>query len=84
VQTLSGHLGVLQEGTRAKIRSVAGPQWFKERMYELGLLPGVTVTLVKRTPFGGPIVIEFLTQRLAVSYKEANWIHVDVLGTEPQ
>lgn len=84
MQTFSRHLSDLQEGTSAKIRSIGGPQRFRERMYELGLLPGVNVTLIKRTPLGGPVIVEFLTQRLALSSKEARWIHVDVSSFEPE
>ncbi|HHY43214.1 MAG TPA: ferrous iron transport protein A [Coprothermobacter sp.] len=80
MQTFNVHLSDLPEGTSAKVRSVVGPRWFRERMYELGLLPGITVEVVKRTPLGGPIIVEFLTQRLALSLKEAHWIHVDVLS----
>jgi len=80
VQTLNVHLNDLREGTTAKVRSIVGPKWFRERIFELGLLPGITVTVVKKTPLGGPIIVEFLTQRLALSRKEAHWIHVDVLS----
>ncbi|NPV89045.1 ferrous iron transport protein A [Coprothermobacteraceae bacterium] len=79
MQTLNVKLQDLAEGASGKIRFIAGPPWFRQRMYELGLLPGVQVKLVKRAPLGGPIVVEFLTQRLALSPKEANWIHVDVV-----
>jgi len=48
VQTLNVHLSDLREGTTAKVRSIVGPKWFRERIFELGLLPGITVTVVKK------------------------------------
>lgn len=42
-------------GTTAVLHRLGGSRAFRRRLMELGLLPGTTLQVVGRAPFGGPV-----------------------------
>ncbi len=54
---------------------------FTERLQELGLTPGTTLTIVRRAPFKGPLEISYgHSSRLAVRPNEGTTILVKQIG----
>jgi len=51
---------------------------FMKRLTDMGLTPGVTVTVVKSAPFLGPVEITVRGSRLALGRGMANRIFVEV------
>lgn len=56
-------------GWRRTVLSVEGPG--RAELEREGLLPGSTVVVTTRTPFGGPLVVELGRTRLAISAEVA-------------
>jgi len=52
-------------GWRRTVLSIEGPG--RDELEREGLLPGSTVVVTTRTPFGGPLVVELGRTRLAIS-----------------
>ena len=48
----------------------------KPRLLELGLIPGVDIRFIKRTPFGGPIEVKVRDFYLSIRLDDANSILV--------
>lgn len=61
----------LKPGHSVEITGFSGEEIFRERMHELGLRVGTTVTILGRAPFGGPLLIRFNTSFLALRNEEA-------------
>ncbi len=61
-------------GLLVTVRSVQGPESLRRRLLEMGLVPGTTVSVVRRAPLGDPIEISLRGYRLSLRTAEA--IHV--------
>ena len=48
----------------------------KPRLLEMGLIPGVDIRFIKRTPFGGPIEVKIRDFYLSIRLDDANTILV--------
>lgn len=48
----------------------------KPRLLEMGLIPGVDIRFIKRTPFGGPIEVKVRDFYLSIRLDDANSILV--------
>ena len=66
----------LPVGTSAKVVSVNGNNAITKRLMEMGVVPGVSVRLVKSAPFGDPIEIRVRGYSLAMRKSEADQIEV--------
>ena len=53
----SGTLAALKPGQTAKIVALDGKGPLVQRLYEMGLLEGFNVTLVRRAPLGDPLEV---------------------------
>lgn len=73
-------LSTLTAGRSAVIREVDGEAKLRRRLLELGLLPGTTVTVWKRAPFGDPIQLHLRGFVLTLRASEAEQIRVEVQG----
>lgn len=71
-------LSTLTAGTSAVIREIEGEGKLRRRLLELGLLPGKTVTVRKRAPFGDPIQLHLRDYDLTLRASEAEKIRVEV------
>lgn len=63
-------------GTSAKVVSVNGNNAITKRLMEMGVVPGVSVRIVKSAPFGDPIEIRVRGYSLAMRKSEADKIEV--------
>ena len=66
----------LQIGTTAKVVAVKGNNAVTRRLMEMGIVPGVSVKVVKTAPFGDPIEIRVRGYSLAMRKAEAETIEV--------
>ena len=63
-------------GTRVTIIRVSGERFFRRRLLEMGLLPGVTISPKKRAPLGDPIEVAVRGGRISIRRAEARCIEV--------
>lgn len=63
-------------GAEARVVSVAGEGRVTRRLMEMGVIPGVTVSVVKKAPFGDPIEVRVRGYSLAMRRSEADAIEV--------
>ena len=66
----------LPKGANAKVVSVSGDNAITRRLMEMGVVPGVSVKVIKSAPFGDPIEIRLRGYSLAVRKSEADTIEV--------
>lgn len=64
-------------GGKAKVKSVNGNGQITKRLMEMGIVPGVTVRVVKSAPFGDPLEIRVRGYNLAMRKSEAQTIEVE-------
>jgi Fe2+ transport system protein FeoA len=69
----------LKPGQSARIIALEGRGPLVQRLYEMGLLEGAKVTLVRRAPLGDPLEIRILGYGLSLRSAEAAWIKVELL-----
>ncbi|MBE3596697.1 MAG: ferrous iron transport protein A [Hydrogenibacillus sp.] len=66
-------------GGTAVIRDLSSaPGWLRERLFAIGLFPGVRIRVERRMPLGGPIVVSFDGQMFALRPKDGRPIGVEV------
>ena len=68
----------LPRGENARVIAVKGTGAVTRRLMEMGVIPGVGVSVVKAAPFGDPIEIRVRGYSLAMRKNEADSIEVDV------
>ncbi|MEJ7860181.1 MAG: ferrous iron transport protein A [Pyrinomonadaceae bacterium] len=66
----------LPVGITAKVISVNGNNAISKRLMEMGVVPGVSVRVVKSAPFGDPLEIRVRGYHLAMRKNEADAIEV--------
>ena len=70
------NLTSLPIGAIAKVLSVKGDNPITKRLMEMGVVPGVSVRVIKSAPFGDPLEIRVRGYHLAMRRAEANQIEV--------
>ena len=70
------NLTSLPIGTRAKVVSVNGNNAITKRLMEMGVVPGVSLRVIKSAPFGDPLEIRVRGYHLAMRKNEADTIEV--------
>jgi Fe2+ transport system protein FeoA len=73
----------LYEGERGVITNAFGGFGLVRRLAEMGLTPGVEVTLLRKCPFRGPLQIEVRGSVLALGYGVASKVFVKPLKADP-
>jgi len=71
-------LSNLPVGSEARVVSVNATNGIARRIMEMGVIPGVTVSVVKAAPFGDPIEIRVRGYSLAMRKTEADAIEVSL------
>jgi ferrous iron transport protein A len=71
-------LTTLPIGADARVVAVHGEGAVTRRLLEMGVIPGVTVSIVKKAPFGDPIEVRVRGYSLAMRRTEADAIEVAV------
>ena len=70
-------LAYLPVGTEAKVTNINGDSAVTRRLMEMGVVPGVSVKVVKTAPFGDPLEIRVRGYKLAMRKNEAEAIEVN-------
>ena len=71
-------LANLEVGAKAFVTNVLGETLVAKRLMEMGVVPGVSVRVVKSAPFGDPIEIRVRGYSLALRKSEAEKIEVQI------
>ncbi len=58
------------------LHAIEGPPVVVERLYEIGFLPGETIRVLGRAPFGGPWIVEVRGVTVALRQSEAECLWV--------
>ncbi len=64
-------------GARAKVTAISGNNAITKRLMEMGVVPGVSVRVIKSAPFGDPLEVLVRGYHLAMRKSEADVIQVD-------
>lgn len=64
-------LADLKKGETRTVVSVSGEDAVTRRLMEMGVIPGVSVRMVKSAPFGDPVEINVRGYSLALRKREA-------------
>lgn len=73
----TGSLAEVEVGGIAVVRRLALPRATARRLFELGLLPGTLVRVVRRAPLGDPIELRLRNYSLSIRLEEAAQIEVE-------
>lgn len=73
----TGPLAALAVGGSAVVRRLDLPRATARRLFELGLLPGTRVRVVRRAPLGDPIELRLRNYSLSIRLEEAARIEVE-------
>ena len=71
-------LNTLPLGADARVVAVNGEGSVTRRLLEMGVIPGVSVRVIKKAPFGDPIEVRVRGYSLAMRRTEAESISVAV------
>ena len=63
-------------GEKATVVSVSGNNSVTKRLMEMGVVPGVSVRVIKSAPFGDPLEVRVRGYHLAMRRSEADAIEV--------
>ena len=72
------NLSNIPKDVQARVTAVKGEGLIARRLMEMGVVPGVSVRLVKAAPFGDPIEVRLLGYSLAIRRNEAEAIEVEL------
>ncbi len=70
------NLNNLPIGASATVVAVNGNNAITKRLMEMGVVPGVSLRMIKSAPFGDPLEIRILGYHLAVRKSEAETIEI--------
>jgi ferrous iron transport protein A len=70
-------LADLKKGESRTVVSVRGEDAVTRRLMEMGVIPGVSVSMVKSAPFGDPLEIRVRGYSLALRRNEAQTVEVE-------
>lgn len=68
----------MQVGTQATVMAIDNANTTTRRLMEMGVVPGVSVKMIKAGPFGDPIEIRLIGYNLAIRRNEADAVQVQV------
>ena len=68
-------------GTEAKVKSIIGENAVTRRLMEMGVVPGVSIRVVKTAPFGCPLEIRVRGYNLAIRRSEAESIEIQTAAS---
>ena len=67
----------LQVGKSALIKSVGGHGALRQHFLDMGMIPGVEITVVKLAPMGDPMEVQIHGYELTLRLEEADQIEID-------
>lgn len=68
----------IRKGLKFSIKRIELPQELRDKLYELGLIPGQEIKILQDAPLGGPVKIRVGDYCLALRKREAQGIIVEV------
>jgi Fe2+ transport system protein FeoA len=71
-KTLAG----LSIGETAVVKEVRGESLITKRLMEMGIIPGVSIEVIKTAPFGSPIQVRLRGYNLAIRRNEAEFVEI--------
>jgi len=74
-------LSKLPAGVNATVTAINGKGVIIRRLMEMGVIPGISIRLIKAAPFGDPIEVRILGYSLAIRRNEADSIEVELKDT---
>jgi len=74
---MSETLSKLAPGESGVVSAIRGESRIMRRLMEMGVVPGVSIRIVKAAPFGDPIEVRLLGYNLAIRRNEAEVIEVE-------
>ena len=69
-------LSSLEPGDTAVIRQFEGNSRLQSRLVDMGVLSGMKVRMIKKTPFHGPLEIKIRSYHLSLRWEDAGQILV--------
>ena len=69
-------------GESAKVIAVTENNQITRRLMEMGIVPGVSVKMIKSAPFGDPLEIRVRGYHLAMRKSEADQIEIQSLDSQ--
>ncbi|MBL0386822.1 ferrous iron transport protein A [Tumebacillus sp. ITR2] len=72
-------LSECKEGFKAVVKDLFMNESIRKRMMDLGLLPGTEVAVVRKAPFGGPMVVQFRGYQISFRLSEAKHILIEAV-----
>jgi ferrous iron transport protein A len=75
-------LSQLVVGSKAVVRGLPPQGRASLRLREMGVLPGVAITLVRTAPLGDPLQIQVRGYNLTLRKSEAEHVMVEMLNAE--
>lgn len=67
----------LSVGEHARVSKINGSDQISQRLLEMGLTPGVDVSVIGTAPLGDPLELELRGYRLGVRRSEAERVEVE-------
>lgn len=77
-------LSGMEPGTVCVVAQVATTGGLASRLMELGFVPGATVQVIRRAPFGGPVQYRLHGVSITMRPADAAVVHVQVLSDARQ
>lgn len=74
-------LDAVDIGSVCRILDVRGEGVAVRRAKELGLVPGIICTVIRKAPFSGPVEVATPTSRIGIRTSDELWIEVEPLTT---
>ena len=71
-------LASLSEGETAKIEKFNTELGLQTRLVEMGILPGVSIRIIKKAPLKGPVELKIRNYELSLRYRDAEQILVQL------
>lgn len=75
-KTLQGTLAGLGPAERGRVAGIDGDDRGVQRLYEMGLVEGTEVTLVRRAPMGDPLEVRVMGYSLSLREAEAARVRI--------
>lgn len=78
IMSANSTLSELPVGSEGRVVSVNATNGIARRIMEMGVIPGVTISVIKTAPFGDPIEVRVRGYSLAMRKTEADAIEVSL------
>jgi ferrous iron transport protein A len=75
-------LSEIKNGEQVRITNFEGGQGVLVRLKRFGIYPGDTIRVLRRAPFGGPVLLEVRGMEIALGHGIASRILVEVLACD--